>query len=207
MRKMRKNLLFLIILLSLIAVVVARGHGHESPGSLVVVMEKPRQPLSDFGLEERLNRLMSLHCGHDVIYPREDKSLPQAPKDRFDAGMLMQLGQENGSRYIVYTRTDNRRLKSRKKFTIPFILNHYVVEGRLTGDFALIDLNRGKVVNVWQLDAVVPGQRKWQINDDYPDDPDLQVSAPQKARFLEKLKDKAVIDIITALEPHIHKGR
>ena len=204
---MRKTYFIIIVVLSLLAVAAARMHGQTALGPVTVVMEQPRQYLSDFTLTDRLNRFLVLRGGYDVILTDTDSTLPQPPRDRFDPRRLLEWGQRVGCRYLIYLRIDDRLVERRKKTTIPFILNHYVVEGRLTGDVALLDLTRDRVVGTWPLEAIITGPQKWQINDDYPDDPDLNISAPQKILFLQKLEDAAVEEIMKVVDPYMYKGR
>jgi len=203
---MRKTYFVIIVVLSLLAIAAARMQGQTSPGPVTVVMEQPRQHISDFTLLDRLNRFLVMRGGYDVILTDPDSTLTP-PADRFDPRGLLEWGNRTGCRYLIYLRIDDRLLERRKKTTIPFILNRYVVEGRLTGDFALLDMTRERVVGTWPLEAVVTGPQKWQINEDYPDDPDLNISAPQKILFLQKLEDVAVEEIMKVVDPYMYKGR
>lgn len=174
--------------------------------TIAVVYQPPRQELPDLYLVESLTESLAMEAGLRVIVPEEDSTLPLPPNRRFDYELLVEWGREVGSRYIIFLRIDERRLAIRKQPSIPWVISRYVVEGRFEGRFSLIDLNRNKVVNTWKLSTTLNGPRQWQFARDYPEDPDLQMSAPRKMTFLKELEQKAVEEIIGTIQPHL-KGR
>ena len=202
MRNAICKLSVVVIVLLLISAVSAQSQLR----TISIVYQPPKQHVPDFCLVDRLVESLTMQGGLRVIVPEEDSSLPASPNRRFEADQLLDWGREIGSRYIIYLRIDDRSIATRKRTSIPWILSRYVVEGRLRGIYSLIDLNRNKVVGSWELTTRLTGPRQWQVAADYSDDPDLQISAPGKVVFLEKLEKKSVEEIIATITPHL-KGR
>lgn len=174
--------------------------------TVAVVYEEPRQHIGDFSLVERLCDWLALYGGMSIIVPDEDSTLPEAPRARFHLDRLVEWGRETGSRYVIYLQVHGRRLTTKKQFSIPFLLSRYVVEGCLEGVYCLIDVTRNKLVRTWDLRAKVSGPRQWQPADDYREDPDLHIPAPQKIVFLQRLEARAVEQMAANIRPHL-KGR
>ncbi|MFH1701037.1 MAG: hypothetical protein ABIE07_10665 [Candidatus Zixiibacteriota bacterium] len=174
--------------------------------TLSVVLEKPKNDIYDLELIDRLVEKLSMQSNLKVIVSTEDSTLPIPPNERFDLDRLSEWGHECGSRYLVYLQLDNREIITRKRFSIPYILNRYIVEGQVDGTFSFLDLNRDKIINTWTLKTRISGPRQWQAGEDYPEDPDLHMSAPQKIRLMRKLEDKAASEIFAKIKPHL-RGR
>jgi hypothetical protein len=174
--------------------------------AISIILEKPKNDIYDLEIIDRLVEKLSMQSDLKVITSAEDSTLPVPPTERFNLEKLLEWGNECGSRYLVYLRLDNREIVTRKRTSIPYILNRYIVEGQVDGMFTFIDLNRGKIISTWTLKTRVSGPRQWQVAEDYPDDPDLHISAPQKIRFLRKLEDKAASEIVNEIRPHL-RGR
>ncbi len=173
--------------------------------TIAVVHEDLRQPIIEYSFPESFNRRMTMWAEGDIILPERDSLLPPAP-DGFDVTRLYEWGTEIGCRYIMYIRVDDRSIVKRRKIAIPLLVTHYVVEGKMTGRYSLLDLRRNKVVDTWELNTRVPGPHQWQIMDDYPGDPDLMIPAPEKMRFYRAIEERAIEDILTTVEPHL-RGR
>ena len=173
--------------------------------SVVVVLETPKQHIPDFTLIDRLNDVLAMYAGTTVILPGADDAV-QAPNQRFDLSQLVNWGRESGARYILYIQIDDRKIITAKRWSIPLILSRYVVEGHLDGAYSLIDTQRGKLIDTWNLEAVLTGPQQWQVTADYPDDPDLHIPAPRKITFLQKLEDLAAAQIIRNIVPNL-RGR
>jgi len=174
--------------------------------SIAVIMEQPKQHIPDFTLVERLNEVLSMYAGTRVIVPAEDSTLPPVPDRRFDLERLIKWGQEAGVRYVVYLQVDHRKIVTAKKWSIPLILSRYVIEGQIDGAYSLIDIRYRKLISTWNLETRVEGPQQWQALEDYPDDPDLRLSAPRKITFLRKLEDLATADMIKTITPNL-RGR
>jgi hypothetical protein len=174
--------------------------------SIAVVLEEPKQHIPDFSLDDRLNDALSMYAGLNVIVAEADYASMEFPDKRFDLERLINWAREADLRYVIYVQIDYRRIVTSKKWSIPLILSRYVVEGQLVGAYSLIDTQRRKPVNTWNLDATVKGPQQWQVVDDYPDDPDLHISAPKKIAFLKRLEDLAAAQIIRSVVPNL-KGR
>ncbi len=189
------------------AVLCATGVSAQSDQRAIsVIMEDTGKELTDFSLMDRLYDHLLIKSGLRVVIPEDDSTLPPAPSHRFNLSRILEWGQEIGSRYVIYIQVHDRKIVRRKRTSIPFILSRYIVEGQIDGTFSLIDLNRSKVVGNWDLRTRLAGPRQWQVGEDYPDDPDLHLSAPRKIQFYKDLEDRAVSDIISQIQLHL-KGR
>lgn len=173
---------------------------------IAIIIEEPSQKLSDFSLDDCLYKNLTMDMGLSIIVPKEDSTLPEVPNNRFDLQRLIEWGHEVTCRYILYLRVEDHKIVTRKKTSIPFILSRYIVEGQIDGSYCLIDLNRNKVVDTWDLKTRKTGARQWQPLEDYPDDPDLHIPAPRKMALLKELEEKAVEEIVASIQLHL-KGR
>jgi len=174
--------------------------------TIAVVLETPRQHIPDFHLVDRLNGVMAMYGELRVIVSEEQESIPEPPRSRFELERLVTWGQEAGIRYVIYIQVDKRRIVTDKKWSIPFLLSHYVVEGQLTGAYSLIDTRYRRLVDTWNLETVLAGPQQWQVTEDYPDDPDLHIPAPEKFEFMRRLEDLAAAAIIRNVTPNL-RGR
>ena len=191
------------LVLSLLGPVVS---AQSTNRKIAIIIEEPSQKLSDFSLDDRLYKNLTMDMGLSIIVLHEDSTLPDVPNHRFDMERLIEWGHEVTCRYILYLQVEDRKIVTRKKTSIPFILSRYVVEGQIDGTYCLIDLNRNKVIDTWDLKTRKTGARQWQPLEDYPDDPDLFIPAPRKMALLKELEEKAVEEIVASIQPHL-KGR
>ncbi len=186
-----------------VAITAAAAEAQTPPRTAGVICEQTT-PIPDFHLVERLERALQTQTGAKVISHGRDTTA------RFGAGQdieqMLTWGQQAGCRYVVMLQIEERRLATRKQTSIPYLLSRYVVEGRLSGTYTLIDVSKGKVAGPWKLATRLTGPRRWQVADDYPDDPDLMISAPGKITFLKDLEDKAVMEMMLQLQPRM-RGR
>lgn len=174
--------------------------------AISVILEHSDKSYIDFKLMEKLYNRLLIDNGLKVIIPADDSTLPAPPNHRFNLDRIIEWGQEVGSRYIIYLQIEDRKIVRRKRTSIPYILNRYIVEGQIDGRYSLIDLSRNKVVGTWDLRTRLAGPRQWQMAEDYPDDPDLHLSAPRKIQFYKALEELAVDEIIEQVQLHL-KGR
>jgi len=193
------------IALVLLCLTAAGASTQNHAKTVGVILERPRQDIPDFRLIERLVDRLARVNGMTLVVPHEDTSLPASPDVRYDLSRIIEWGDETGCRYVIYLQIDDRRIDLHKQVSIPFILSHYVVEGRLEGMYTLVDLRRGRAVMTKRLSTTITGPHKWQAIDDYPQDPDLHIPAPDKIRFLRRLEERAAQDIFEAVLPQLKK--
>ena len=194
-RRLHIAILFIAVCLA------AAAPAQQSRRIVGVVSETPSVSIPDFALLDRLYDALATYADFDVIMPGEDSSTAETPNDRFNLPRLADWGQQHGCRYLLYLQVESRRIVTDKQLSIPFVLSRYVVRGRLTGTYILIDTQRRKAINTWNLCTTVGGPRQWQVFDDYRDDPDLQLSASEKIAFLRRLETKAAAEIIGNIVP------
>lgn len=186
--------------------VVSMAEAQNTSRTVTVVLEKPRQHIPDLSLMEQVNQLLAKRSDVKVIVPTEDSSISSPPNDRLDVSRLSAWGKQIGCQYIVYLRVDGRNVATRKQLSIPFFLSRYKVEGCLEGGYSLIDVNRGKLLGSWEMHARMNGPRQWQVGENYPDDPELLMTAPARIRFLRELEAKAADKIAIEVKSHM-RGR
>ncbi|MCK5126298.1 MAG: hypothetical protein KAR42_08575 [candidate division Zixibacteria bacterium] len=202
---MLKKTLILLAVLILIGL-MSTAQAQTNRRTVSVIFEKPDTKFNDFTLLDKLYDRLLLQVGLQVIVLEDDSTIPKMPDNRFNLERLIEWGHEVGSRYIIYLQIEERRIVRRKRTSIPFLLSRYIVEGQVDGVYSLIDLNRSKVVGTWELKTRLTGPRQWQVAEDYPDDPNLHLSAPKKYKFMKKLEEKAAVEIINEIKLHL-KGR
>ncbi len=189
--------------LCLLAAVVS---GQTARRTIGIVCEKPSAPLPDFSLVTLLDQKLAVSNGLAVFSPGIDTLVTPAPDRRFNIDSLTAWGAKTGCRYILYLQITRRDIDTRKQPSIPFILSRYVVEGRLSGTYMLIDVEKSRMVGKWPLQTRVTGPRRWQAGDDYPDDPDLFVTAPHRLELMRALEETAADNIMATVQPHL-RGR
>ncbi len=203
---MKNRLPGLILVVLVLLVFPITGQAQGSRRTVAIVYQAPEQKLADFDLIQKLTEELTIKGDLTVIDFSRDSLLPAPPNDRFRLEELFQWGREIGTRYIIYVKIDQRRIASRKRRSIPLLLSRYIVEGQLTGNYILLDLNRNRLTASWELETTVTGPRQWQLAEDNPDDPTLLLSAPRKLQMFDKLEAKAVGEIFKNVRRHL-KGR
>jgi len=197
MTSRRLHIVFLFIAMCLTAAAPAQ----QTRRIVGIISETPSASIPDFTLLDRLYDGLATYADLDVIIPEEDSGRAETPNDRFNLPKLADWGQLHGCRYLLYLQVESRRIATHKQLSIPFVLSRYVVRGRLTGTYILIDTQRRKAINTWNLCTTIGGPRQWQVFDDYRDDPDLQLSASEKIAFLQRLETTAAAEIIGNIVP------
>lgn len=189
-----------------LCLLAAAVSGQATRRTIGVVCEKPSAPLPDFSLVTLLDQKLAVANGTAVLSPEIDSLAAPAPDRRFNIDSLTAWGVKTGCRYVLYLQIARRDIDTRKQPSIPFILTRYVVEGRLSGTYMLIDVEKSRMVGKWPLQTRVTGPRRWQAGDDYPDDPDLFVTAPHRLELLRTLEETAADNIMATVQPHL-RGR
>jgi hypothetical protein len=197
----KQALLCLMLLLMAAAV-----SGQPARRAVGLVCEQPAVSLPDFSLMTLLDRRLASFNGLTVVSPEIDTLIARAPDRRFNLDSLTAWGAKTGCRYILYLQIDDRGIATRKQTSIPFLLSRYVVEGRLSGTYVLVDVDKARLIGRWSLHARVTGPRRWQAADDYPDDPDLFVTAPRRLELLRTVEERAADEIMARVQPHL-RGR
>lgn len=178
---------------------LAQNHTSE----VAIVLERPRQEIPDFNLVDRLVDRLSRANGCRVLIPDEDTTLPASPDRRFDLQRLLAWGEETGCRYIIYLQIEDRRIETKKQISIPLLVSHYVVKGRLEGMCTLVDMQGGTIAMNEHIGTYITGPHQWQVFEDNRDDPDLHIPAPEKLWFFQRLEEKAAQEIFESVLPHL----
>ena len=202
MKKANKTLILALLLALIGAMAVAQVNGR----IIAVIVDETDQDIPDFTLAAKLHQTLAVDAGMTIVIPERDSTYPGAAELRSDVARLFEWGREAGCRYILHLQVDDRRLATRKRTSIPYVLNRYIVEGRLDGVYRLLDLNRGKVVGSWPLTTRLSGPQQNQLGENYPGDPDLHLSAMGKMTLLDRLDRKAADEIMLKIKPFV-RGR
>lgn len=195
-----------IILILLVALFSGAAAAQVPSRNIAVVVDEVAQEIPDFNLADKLHQSLATDVGLAIMIPERDSTFPAPADFRYDVQRLFEWGEESGCRYILLLHIEDRRIATRKRTSIPFVLNRYVVEGRIKGVYRLLDLNRGKVVGSWKLETRLNGPQQNQIGENYPGDPDLQLSAMGKMTLLDRLDRKAADEIMLNIKPFV-RGR
>ncbi len=179
--------------------------GQNGHRTVMIVCDKPPALLPEISLVEQLQQRLALDAGLTIVIPDLNR-FPAPAGPSFDVDSLLARGRQAGCRYLLYLKIDDGGIATRKQTSIPFILSRYVVEGKLTGRYLLLDIDKGRQMGQWTLKTCTVGNRRWQVADDYPDDPDLFLSAPRKIALLKQVEERAADEITLTIQPYM-KGR
>ncbi|MFH1737611.1 MAG: hypothetical protein ABIH23_01295 [bacterium] len=196
-----------LIAVTLLVMVFTGAAAAQIPGrNIAVVMDRVDRDITDFTLAARLHQTLAVDAGLSVMIPDSDSTFPPPVDLRYDIERLLEWGREAGCRYILHLQIDDRRLATRKRTSIPYVLNRYIVEGRIDGVYRLLDISRNKVIGSWKLETRLNGPQQNQLGENYPGDPDLHLSAMGKMTLLDRLDRKATEEIMLHIKPFV-KGR
>ncbi|MCP4568323.1 MAG: hypothetical protein GY841_12160 [FCB group bacterium] len=199
MKKTNKLLVSLLLVMIFSGAVVAQVPSR----NIAVVVDEVDQEIPDFTLADKLHQTLATDVGMAIMIPERDSTFPSPADFRYDVQRLFEWGRESGCRYILLLQIEDRRIATRKRTSIPFVLNRYVVEGRLKGVYRLLDLNRDKVVGSWKLQTRLNGPQQNQLGENYPGDPDLHLSAMGKMTLLDRLDRKAADEIMINIKSFV----
>jgi len=199
------RLLFCSVMLAICAV-QAIG----APASSRLVLLSVRQcenAWSDNRLFERLQTVLTREPG----WRAEPAQALGEPKDRPNSwpsvDSMISLGRDLGGQYLICLVVSDQRLERRKSFHVPLVFHKWESVGVVKGEFRVIDLLRGKQVKAEAFEVELHGPRVIQATmDDTKFDPDITMTATDKALFFANLEEKLVDELIPKIRPIIAKG-
>jgi hypothetical protein len=134
--------------------------------------------------------------------PAQASSRAQA----FDLERLVTDGRQRLGQYLLYIRVSSERYDRRKTFSVPLVFHKWEVIGVIEGEWRLIDVARGKLVRAEPFHIELNGKRVIQATmDDNVDDPDINMSAPDKIQFFGQLERTLSDQIIARTSGQIGK--
>lgn len=177
-----------------------------SSGRLVYVdVQAPPVPWADSKLFYKLKVRLCQDDAFDVVeVGSRSAQLPPFPFDRCNTDSLVNWGQEAGGRYLLVVTIDDERIERRKTFNIPLIVQKYQTVGIAEGNYRLIDVYRGKLLQARSFQIKLDGPRIFQGSmDDEIDDPDIHLHAIEKMRFMSRLEDRVAEKLAERFEQEV----
>ena len=175
-------------------------------GSVVYVQVKtPPVPWADSRLFEKMRVLLCQDDAFDVVSVGERPNhLPPFPTDRCNTENLVNWGQEAGCRYLFVVTVDDERIERRKTFGIPLIVQKYQTVGVAEGNYRLIDVYRGKLLEAKSFKIKVDGPRVFQADpDNNINDPDIRLNAVEKMQFISRLEERVAEKLAERFEHEV----
>lgn len=128
---------------------------------------------------------------------------PPFPENRQDTDSLLNWGTEMGGRFLLVVTIDDEYLTRKKTFSLPLIFHRYKNVGIITGEFRLVDLQKGRLLGAEPFEIELTAHSKIQAAIvDNRNDPSLHLNATEKSHFFHSLEDdlsKWLVKRVTAL--------
>ena len=180
--------------------------GAVASGTVVYVkVQAPPVPWADSKLAEKLKVRLCQDDAFDVVEVSSRlEQLPPFPTDRCNTENLVNWGQEAGGRYLLLVTVDDERIERRKTFSIPLIMQKYQTVGVVEGNYRLIDVYRGKLLEAKSFRFKLDGPRIFQGSmDDDINDPDIRLNAVEKIQFIGRLEDHVADKLAQRFEQEV----
>lgn len=199
-----RPLLFVVML----AACAAQAMSGPAPARLVLLsVDQSENAWSDNRLCERMQTVLTRESGWRVesVPALRDSKERQACQQGIDS--LISMGQELGGQYLILVTVSDQRLERRKSFHVPLVFHKWETVGVMKGEFRVVDLLRGKQVKAESFEEELHGPRVFQATmDDTKFDPDITMTATEKAVLFENLEEQVVNKLIPKIKPVIVKG-
>lgn len=168
-------------------------------------VQSPPVPWADSKLADKLRVRLCQDDAFDVIeVGGRAEQFPPFPSDPCNTERLVDWGQEAGGRYLVMVTVDDERIERRKTFSIPLIVQKYQTVGIVEGNYRLIDVYRGKLLEARSFRIKLDGPRIFQGSmDDDINDPDIHLNAVEKIRFIGRLEDHVAEKLAERFEKEV----
>ncbi|PKK84403.1 MAG: hypothetical protein CVT49_03520 [candidate division Zixibacteria bacterium HGW-Zixibacteria-1] len=153
---------------------------------IIVSLKSPACPWSDNELEEKVDMLLTSMNRATIIR----RTLPTSTSAMSFEDMVL-WGQQQGGRYLVDVTIDRIDLEQRKVTLIPWVIFRYRVYAVMEGTLRIIDLKKGRLIDLKHIECDVKASDKWQIVDDDKTDADLMVPADEKPLLFDELEERA----------------
>ncbi|SYZ74249.1 hypothetical protein TRIP_C60519 [Candidatus Zixiibacteriota bacterium] len=155
--------------------------------SVIVNISPVVCPYADSHLAERLEYKLStlnrlpLAVHKDAVLPEKFENLNQ----------IVDRGQTQKARFLVDIYVDKLDLAKRKITVVPLAVYRYQVYAVISGHIRIIDVVKKRVVKMNRFQWESKGSDQWQLIDDEPDDPALNLPADEKIILFDSLEEKA----------------
>jgi len=153
---------------------------------IIVSLKSTACPWADTHLEQKVDLLLTSMNRVPIVR----KALPDASElTTFEEIVLW--GQQQGGRYLVDIQIDRIDLERRKITVLPWVMFRYRVYAVMEGTMRIIDLKKGRLLDLQHIECELKGSDKWQIVDDDKTDADLMIPAYDKQILFDELEKKA----------------
>ena len=199
MRRLIFILLFAVVVVPVVAI---------AGGRLVLLdVNQPDNAWADNRLFERFQTALTRDPNWRVeTLPGLDEQSNRT--DRWlSADSIIALGQDLGGQYAVCLAVYDQRIERRKSFHVPLVFHKWEAVGVLKGELRVIDLLREKQVKAEKFEIELRGPRVFQATmDDTKFDPDITMTASDKALMFAGLEEKLVDELLPKIKPVLAKG-
>ncbi len=175
---------------------------------LLLDIQQPPLAWADSRLTQKVQAALSREADLRVCL---SSALPDAqppfPGARTDIDSLMNWGVEGGGRFLLVVTVNREELVTRKTFSLPLVFHRYEIIGVLSGEFCLLDLQKGRVMASEPFEVKLKGPRQFQSSaEDNRNDPGLHLTAPEKTEFFGELEDKFTAELTAKISESV-RGR
>lgn len=194
---------FSVVLLCLLAGSLTAGE------RLVLVhVEQAKTAWSDSRIYQKLATELTRDANLQVRPTEPVGQLERAfPVDELDDLAIADWARPYQAHYVVVVIIHSERLEKRKSFHVPLLFHKFETWGVIEGELRLIDVARSKQVRAVPFSVEQVGPRAWQATmDDDINDPDLRLTAPDKALFFDKLENSLVSQILEQIRGPIGRN-
>lgn len=165
-----------------------------SPQDLVVRVQGESSAWAESQLSDKLHREFTRI--QDVRVRMADSTLsglPPFPANIFAVDSLLMWGREARAECLMVVVVNSQRLETRRTFNFPLIFHKYEAYGVIDGELRFLDLRKNRLTVAEPFSIELKGPRILQGSaEDNKNDPDLHLTASEKALFFSRLEDKAV---------------
>ncbi len=174
-----------MLLLSMIASAPAQE-------SIYINLETPESPWTDVRLGEKLQlQISGLNHPPVIMASTELKNSLGWRSRQADFAELMALGQNLGAACLIDIFIDRVDIETRKITVIPQAAFRYQVYGVLQGTLRLVDIKRGRLLKIEEINFELKAVDRWRFGDDDITDGDLRLSPYDKVLLIRKVEDLA----------------
>jgi len=179
---LRRKLFVAALLLSMLLI----GGSSAAGDAIIVSLKSTECPWADSHLNEKVDVLLTSMNRVPIIR----QVLPESPEAMsFEETVLW--GQQQGGRYLVDIKIDRINLEQRKATVLPWIVHRYRVFAMLEGTLRIIDLKKGRLLDLQPIACELKASEKFQVVDDDKTDADLLIPADEKQSLFDNLEQKA----------------
>ncbi|MEW5924019.1 MAG: hypothetical protein AB1746_08535 [Candidatus Zixiibacteriota bacterium] len=173
-------------LAAILAIMISVPAVSSAQNGIVVCLKAPECPWSDIHFEEKVDVLLASMNRVPIIR----RTLPITPQPMGFEDMVL-WGQQQGGRYLVDVTIDRIDLEQRKVTFLPWIVFRHRVYAVMEGTLRIIDLRKGRLVDLKRIECDVKASDKWQVVDDDKTDADLMIPADEKPILFDRLEERA----------------